>query len=141
MIKKRIRKLLHRAADFLELLIGIVVLLACIVSGIGILLQVQVHTLLTDTNYFLHLLDCICGIIIGVEFIKMLASHTLGSVIDVLLLALARQMVVEHTAPIENLLTILAVAILFLVRKYLYISKIDHLPEDTASDKASETKS
>ena len=42
-----------------------------------------------------------------------------------MLLAIARQMVVEHTAPIENLITVIAVGILFVIRKYLYISHLD----------------
>ena len=34
-------------------------------------------------------------------------------------------MVVEHTAPVENLITVIAVGILFVIRKYLYISHLD----------------
>ena len=64
-------------------------------------------------------------VLIGIELIKMITSHTIDSVVDVMLLAIARQMVVEHTAPLENLIAVLAVGILFLIRKYLYISWID----------------
>ena len=42
-----------------------------------------------------------------------------------MLLAIARQMIVEHTSPIENLIAVLSIGILFVIRKYLYISRLD----------------
>ena len=66
-----------------------------------------------------------CLIIIGIELIKMITSYTIDSVVDVMLLAIARQMIVEHTSPIENLIAVLSIGILFVIRKYLYISRLD----------------
>ena len=60
-------------------------------------------------------------IIIGVEFVKMIFSYNINTVIEVLLLAVARQMVVTHTSPLENLITILSVTLLFAIRKFLYV--------------------
>ena len=65
-------------------------------------------------------------IVMGIEFVKMLMLHTYGAVIDVLLFAIARQMVVEHLATFETLIGVLAIAILFFIRKYLLI----HDPRD-----------
>ena len=42
-----------------------------------------------------------------------------------MLLAIARQMIVEHTSPQENLLAVLSVGVLFVIRKFLYISRLD----------------
>ncbi len=78
-------KLAH-AAEWIELSVGIIILLTCIVAGLGMVLS---------TN------------------------------LDLLLLAVARQSIVEHMIPVENLLTVLAVGVLFVIRKYLYISKVD----------------
>ena len=61
------------------------------------------------------------NLIIGVEFIKMLAKHTPGSAIEVLLFAIARQMVVEHTSPLENLIGIVTIALIFAIRKFLFV--------------------
>lgn len=124
-MKYTIQNKLSRAASLLELIVGFGVLAACVICGVGIIFSTDLHALFSQTAYFQTLLSDACYIIIGIEFIKMIASHTLDSVIDVMLLALARQMIVEHTAPIENLLTVASVAVLFVVRKYLYISQID----------------
>ena len=56
---------------------------------------------------------------IGAELIKMLCKHTPETVIEVLAFALARQLIVGHAAPWENLITVVAIAILFAVRKFL----------------------
>ena len=56
----------------------------------------------------------------------MITTNTIDSVVDVMLLAIARQMVVEHTSPLENLTMVVAVGILFVSRKYLYVSYLDN---------------
>ena len=43
-------------------------------------------------------------IVIGVEFIKMLAKHSPGSSLEVLLYAIARHMVVGHESALDNLI-------------------------------------
>ena len=60
-------------------------------------------------------------IVMGIEFVKMLMLHTYGAVIDVLLFAIARQMVVEHTSPLENLIGIVTIALIFAIRKFLFV--------------------
>ena len=81
-----------------------------------------------------------CLIIIGIELIKMITSYTIDSVVDVMLLAVARQMVVEHTSPLENMLTVLAVGALFMIRKYLYISHLDSPKKKRGEKKKAEEK-
>ena len=63
--------------------------------------------------------------VIGIEFLKMLSRHNLSSVVEVLLFAISRQMVIEHTSPTENLLMVAAIAALFLIRKFLFIPGLD----------------
>ena len=65
---------------------------------------------------FQAVLEQAFNLVIGIEFIKMLAKHTPGSAIEVLLFAMARQLVIGHMAPFENLLGIIAIAIIFIIR-------------------------
>ena len=119
------RDKLSNAATVVEITLGMVILIACIVSGIGMVAMTDMNKLFGDPAYLQARMSSACLIIIGIELIKMINSYTIDSVIDVMLLAIARQMVVEHTAPIENLITVIAVGILFVIRKYLYISHLD----------------
>ena len=116
------RDKLSNAATAVEITLGMVILIACIVSGIG---MVDMNKLFGDPAYLQARMSSACLIIIGIELIKMITSYTIDSVVDVMLLAIARQMIVEHTSPIENLIAVLSIGILFVIRKYLYISRLD----------------
>lgn len=105
--------------------LGVIILVYCLISTVGMIFGANVKSLFHSTAYLQYQLSNVCLIIIGIELIMMITSHSVDSVVDVILLAVSRQMIVEHTAPLENLLTVISVGLLFLIRKYLYISKID----------------
>ena len=64
-------------------------------------------------------------IVIGIEFIKMLAKHSPGSSLEVLLYAIARHMVIGHESAFENLLSVAAI-----VRKFFFVPAFGaHLPD------------
>ncbi len=120
-----VREKISGAATIIEITLGVIILIACVVASLGIVFTTDVQALFLQPDYLQKRLSDACLIIIGIELIKMINSYTIDSVIDVMLLTIARQMVVEHTAPIENLITVVAVGILFVIRKYLYISHLD----------------
>ena len=69
-------------------------------------------------------------IVIGIEFIKMLAKHSPGSSLEVLLYAITRHMVVGHESALENLLSVGAIALIFVVRKFFFVPAFGaHLPD------------
>ena len=68
----------------------------------------------------------ILTLIIGVEFVKMLAKHTAENLLEVLMFAIARQMIVEHLDMIDTLIGIISIAIIFAVRKYLLLKSADN---------------
>ena len=102
---------------FITFMLGIGILLLCLRMGLSL---TNIPNLDVWPNYN-DLLDTCFNLIIGVEFIKMLAKHTPGSAIEVLLFAIARQMVVEHTSPLENLIGIVTIALIFAIRKFLFV--------------------
>ena len=55
----------------------------------------------------------------------MLCQHSAQTVVEVLMFATARQMVVEHLGPSETLLGVISIAILFAIRKYLMTDNDD----------------
>ena len=59
-------------------------------------------------------------LIIGVELIRMLYLHTPITVFEVLLFAIARQIIIDHSSPLNSLLGVVAIAILFATRKFLF---------------------
>ena len=96
------RDKLSNAATAVEITLGMVILIACIVSGIGMVAMTDMNKLFGDPAYLQARMSSACLIIIGIELIKMITSYTIDSVVDVMLLAIARQMIVEHTSPIRE---------------------------------------
>ena len=52
----------------------------------------------------------------------------MDSVIEVLMFAMTRHLIVEETSMLEGLICVVAVSILFVVRKFLFVAKIDRTP-------------
>ena len=60
----------------------------------------------------------------------MLAKHSPGSSLEVLLYAIARHLVVGHDSAVENLLSVGAIALIFIVRKFFFVPAFGaHLPD------------
>ena len=137
--KNGLRHMVALAASALEIMISIVVLAGIVVVGVRVVGEVFFLAKTPDVyNDFSAFLGHAFNLIIGVEFIKMLAKHTPGSAIEVLLFAIARQMVVEHTTPFENMIGIFTIAMIFAIRKFLFVPSfgthkpgVAEDPEDT----------
>ena len=67
-------------------------------------------------------------IVVGIEFVKMLMLHTPRAVTDVLLFAIARQLVVNHSSAVDTLLGVAAVALIFVIKKFLPHPTVDDAP-------------
>lgn len=64
-------------------------------------------------------METILTLVVGIEFVRMLILHTPQSVIEVLLYAVARQIVISHESAMDNLIGVLAILLIFVIKKYL----------------------
>ena len=71
-----------------------------------------------------NMLSDIMWLVIGLEFIKMLLEHSQGAVLDVMLFAIARQMLLEHSMT-DSLIAVGAIGLVFAIRKFLYNQEED----------------
>ncbi|KHD16519.1 phosphate-starvation-inducible PsiE family protein [Clostridium butyricum] len=120
-MKRFLREQVMKVADMLETVIGI--LLAVSIGILVVYLIGDIKSIITnhsDLEVFNNYLAAAFNLVIGIEFIKMLCKHTPETVIEVLLFAIARQLIVEHTSTMENLVGIISIGILFATRKYLF---------------------
>lgn len=129
-MKYTIQTKLYRIAIRLEILVGIGILSAIAAATIGLFLDIHLASLLSEPETLQACLTTAMTIIIGIEFVKMIFSYTIDTVVEVMLLAVARQMVLTHTTPADNLITILSVTLLFVIRKYLFVRQLDHIETD-----------
>lgn len=119
-MERKLQEKIFKGTYLLEIAISVLVIVAIIISLSS--LPEQISILIGnrgDIESFREFLGFAFSIVIGVEFLRMLSKHTLSSVIEVLLFAMARALIVEHTTALENLLTIVSITLLFFIRKYL----------------------
>ncbi len=138
--RERVQSILHEIAFYLELIAALLVVILILfqIVGLGIDMFSDVGKL-TDSDQFTHFLELALNIVVGIEFLKMLCRHNMDAVIEVLLFTLARHLIVNQRSMVEGLLCIVAIAILFVVRKYLFVPKIDKITE-TDSKQEEEVK-
>ena len=105
----------------MEVVLSGIVLIALLMSIVPLLRLMP--GLLTDADSMeVHtFLERALDIVIGIEFIKMLAKHSPGSALEVLLYAIARHMIVGHESAVENFISVASIALIFFVRKFLFV--------------------
>lgn len=125
-----LRNRIIQASSLLEVLLSGLVLIGLLLSVVPLIRWMP--GLLFDGNEaeIRTFLERSLDIVIGIEFIKMLAKHSPGSSLEVLLYAIARHLVVGHDSAVENLLSVGAIALIFIVRKFFFVSSFGaHLPD------------
>ena len=122
----RLKRWLTTFASYLEIAISIIISIVVVICTVQLLITSGLFngTFLSSMDFNTFLARAL-ELVIGAEFIKMLIKHTPGAAIEVLLYAIARQLIVEHTSTLENLIGVLAIAGVFAIRKFLYINSFD----------------
>ena len=107
------RKVLH----ILELITAGVTIIALVaVLGYNIVEAFYYPTVFEDVNYFLH---SILNVVVGLEFVRMLIDMTPANTIEVLIMAPARYIIMNHEDPLTLLVGVFCVGGLFAIRRFL----------------------
>lgn len=124
-MKIKLRQKVSVVSSFLEIAISITILLS-IATALVFLIRNTITSICDMTNNFDYqsLFATAMQLIIGVEFVKMIAKHTPESVIEVLLFVVAKRVIVDsNSSSLEVLWGVLAIAAIYAVKKYLVSSK------------------
>jgi hypothetical protein len=114
---KTIDKFLHFLVEVVEIIIAIVTL--CVMGYMLVTEVINVFTIegyLTNPAHFLH---NVLTIVIGLEFVSMLIDITPANTLEVLILAISRYVIIEHTDALSNIVCIICIAGLFAIKKFL----------------------
>lgn len=116
-----LRNRIIQASSLLEVLLSGLVLVGLVFSAVPLIRWMP--GLLVDGNdtEIRTFLERSLDIVIGIEFIKMLAKHSPGSVLEVLLYAIARHMIVGHEDAVQNLISVAAIALIFIIRRFFFV--------------------
>ena len=123
---KKIQIGLLKLTRVLEIIIMLTVVIAIAISMKTLIMGLlNLNQNVLENDAFLGFLAIDFNLLIGIEFLKMIYNYSVDTVIEVLLFAIARQLIVEHTTILENFIGIAAIALLFAIRKYFFIPGID----------------
>ena len=114
---KNIAKYFYKVLHLLEALIAVLTVIV-LVGLVGY----EVYRMFTVEGYFLSAntyLQNILTIVVGLEFVRMLINLTPANTIEVLIVAIARQVIMSHNDPLGNIACIVCIGGLFAIRKFL----------------------
>lgn len=132
---------LEHLMDIFEIGIAVIVAIGFIFSVVPLIRELPLlASISSGTTEYRHFLESALDLVIGIEFIKMLIKHTPGSVVEVLLFALSRHMVLEGGNALENLLTVCAIAVIFAIRRFLFIESFEFIKRPNGMDWLSDWK-
>lgn len=120
---KQLSDSLHKFAEFLELVIAIVIAVAVIGGIIGSITQMINVGGFSNITYhgFKEFLAYILILVVGVEFILMLLTHSINRIVELVVFVIARKMLVYGGSMLDMLLASAAIAIVFATIKYLQL--------------------
>ena len=70
----------------------------------------------TDVNTYLH---DITTVVVGLEFVRMLIDTTPANILEVLTVAITRQIILSHDNPWSTIASVACIAGLFAIRRFL----------------------
>ena len=114
-----LQKIMQKMTSYVELVLSVFLLLVVVALTVRLITQ-SVPQLWSQQMDVMYYLESAMTLAIGIEFVKMLCTHTPETIIEILLFAISRQMIVEHLSTTETILGVGAIAGLFAVRKYLF---------------------
>ena len=126
----KIEESMKRFIMWIEILLAGFIITTVILSGKDIVVLIhKVYITEVSQSYQLlqGLLAHILLLVVGLELALMLITHSAGNVLEVILYAIARKMLISSSNTMDILLGVISLAIIFAVDKYLHTQGIKRL--------------
>ena len=118
--KEKFSSLMFKIIQIFEIIVAIFITIVIIFMLYNLISQiVNVDIFKMSSSDFSAFLASALTLVVGLEFVKLLCQHTPENLIEVLMLAISRQMVVEHLDTFQMLLGVLSIVALLAAKKYL----------------------
>ena len=120
-MRKKVEIVMHHILHILEFLIALLTLGVLIV-----MLALELYKMVTQPDYFStvhNYLHNVLTIVVGLEFVRMLIHMTPANTLEVLIVAIARQVIVSHDNPWSSVACVACIAGLFAIRRFLIPKK------------------
>lgn len=119
-MRKYIRHNLQRIAQYLEIIVALIITVMIFISIINMVIHILKNPMeIQDSARFYEFMDDALSLIIGLEFIKMIIIPTSDNVIETLLFAVSRHVILDHELSVM-IIGVISVMLLFFTKKYLF---------------------
>lgn len=125
-MNKKLNKFFYVSLHILEYVIAVLTII--VLLGF---LGYEIYKMFTVGGYFYSAdtyLKNVLTIVVGLEFVRMLINLTPANTLEVLIVAIARQVIINHENALANIACVLCIGGLFAIRKFL-IAKTDFKKE------------
>ena len=134
-MRRQIREKFYQGLKTLELLIALaIVVIIIVMAGLTIYDYLSGNVDLRNISSLETFLQEMLTFVVGIEFVKMLIFHNPERVIDVLIFATSRQLVVEHTNGVETIVRIVGIGLLFAIQRYLIPEALEALKNEDSHE-------
>ena len=118
-VQKKTETFMHKVLHIMECIIAILTLIVIVA-----MLCYEVYKMFSVADYFAdhglnNYLHNILTIVVGLEFVRMLIDMTPGNTLEVLIMATARHIIMNHDDKWTLLVGIICIAGLFATRRFL----------------------
>ena len=121
-IKKKILSKLYGISYYLEMFISLLLIVVIIFLSVQIVINIfDINFMLSNEDVFTYFMENAMSLAVGVELIKMLCKHSASTVVEVLLFAIARQIIVSHSSVMNMVAGVLCIVALLATRKFLFL--------------------
>ena len=134
-MRRQIREKFYQGLKTLELLIALaIVVIIIVMAGLTIYDYLSGNVDLRNISSLETFLQEMLTFVVGIEFVKMLIFHNPERVIDVLIFATSRQLVVEHTNGVETIVRIVGIGLLFAIQRFLIPEALEALKNEDSHE-------
>ena len=113
----KIRKVLFYTVSCMELVAAAMIVVGILAHMFVIRQFFTLFGLAGLDSYLEYLFDAL----IGIELVKLLCRHDLTSMVEVLLFAVTRYLILHHGDSLSVLMGVVSIGVLFAVRRFLFI--------------------
>lgn len=124
---EKVKAGIRKVTFYLEFLLALFIIAAVIIGMVDL---IRYMVLIFNTNpidtydLFQKFLGHVLLLVVGVELVIMLVYHSPSSVIEVLLYAVARKLLIGNQGMADFAMGILAIAAIFTIRKFLFVEDL-----------------
>jgi len=127
--RQKLGRFLRIISEFLEIALAVVILIGILIRFVHI---PQAFSLLLsgESIDLMEFVDFIVDSVIAIELVHLLCQPNLDSVVEILMVAITREIITMEQDPKGTLIYVIALGLVFVIRRFMFVDKLDRHDSD-----------